>query len=232
MTHEPLVSRELFGRVEGRARENENQSKAGVHRTHRRNAFVRSTPPGQSRSLKEDAAGEAAWQRSPERARLAAATSRPASWRLPPRAPKCLGAEDPSIGRRAWGWHRERTVTSATVAARVRKAGKVALDDAEFTRMDARLQAAREHGGDLRAIGDWHTHPVGDSRPSDADLRCQARELATIGDHNVSLTSLIVTRREGSASWRNPHISAWITRHARSWFGEQFVVEPAIVHVR
>jgi hypothetical protein len=30
MTHEPLVSRELFGRVEGRARENENQSKAGV----------------------------------------------------------------------------------------------------------------------------------------------------------------------------------------------------------
>jgi hypothetical protein len=72
---------------------------------------------------------------------------------------------------------------------------------------------------------------MGGSRPSDADLRCQTSELATISDHNVSLTSLIVTRREGSASWRNPQISAWITRHARSSFGERMVCEPATVSV-
>jgi proteasome lid subunit RPN8/RPN11 len=135
------------------------------------------------------------------------------------------------VGRRGWGWHRQRTVTSATVAAKTRKAGKVALDEGEFTRMDARLQASRDRDGDLRGIGDWHTHPMGESRPSDADLRCQARELATISDHNVSLTSLIVTRRQGAASWRNPQISAWITRHARSSFGERMVCEPATVTV-
>ena len=98
------------------------------------------------------------------------------------------------VGHRAWGWHRERTVAIATVAARVRKAGKVALDEREFTRMDARLQANRDRDGELRGIGDWHTHPAGEGRPSEADLRCQAFDLATIGDHNVSLTSLIVTR--------------------------------------
>ena len=225
---------------------------------------------GGSQSFEEYAAAETAWQRSPERARLASATPLPASWRLQERprakvespsirldadaqprvnvilvrsaveaiAAECLRWSDDVetggwlVGHRTWGWHRERTVAIATVAARTRQVGKVALDEGEFTRMDARLQAARNRDGDLRGIGDWHTHPVvGDSRPSDADLRCQARELDTIGDHNVSLTSLIVTRREGSASWRNPQISAWITRHARSSFGERFVVEPAIVHL-
>ncbi len=137
------------------------------------------------------------------------------------------------VGHRAYGWHRERTVTDATVAAQVRKAGKVALDTGEFSRMDARLQKTRDRdGGDLRGIGDWHTHPMGGGRPSDADLRCQAVDLATIADHNVSLTSLIVTQRDGRDSWRNPQISAWITRHARSSFGERMVCEPAIVSTR
>jgi hypothetical protein len=113
----------------------------------------------------------------------------------------------------------------------MRREGKVALDEGQFTRMDARLQASRDRDGDLRGIGDWHTHPTGDATPSEADLRCQARELATIGDHNVSLTSLIVTRRDGASSWRNPHISAWITRHARSSFGERMVCEHATVTV-
>ncbi|HEX3332179.1 MAG TPA: Mov34/MPN/PAD-1 family protein [Gaiellales bacterium] len=136
-------------------------------------------------------------------------------------------------GHRVFGWHRERNVAIATVAARVRKAGKVALDEAEFTRMDAQLQAGRDRSGDLRTIGDWHTHPPDSiGQPSEADLRCQARELATIGDHNVSLTSLIVTRRDGALSWRNPQISAWITPHARSSFGERMVCEPATVNVR
>jgi hypothetical protein len=138
------------------------------------------------------------------------------------------------------GWHRERTVTSATVAATGRKAGKVTLDEGDFVRMDRQLQAQRDRDGDLRGIGDWHTHPPADSRPrqadlrsrpSEADLRCQALELATIGDHNASLTSLIVTRRDGRESWTNPHISAWVTRHARSSFGERMVCEPAIVSV-
>jgi proteasome lid subunit RPN8/RPN11 len=135
------------------------------------------------------------------------------------------------VGHRAFSWHRERTVTSATVAATLRKAGKVTLDEGEFVRMDTQLQAQRDRDGDLRGIGDWHTHPMGGSRPSQADLRCQARELATIGDHNVSLTSPIVTRRDGRESWNNPHISAWVTRHARSSFGERMVCEPAMVSV-
>jgi hypothetical protein len=45
MTHEPHVSRELFGRVEGRARENENQSRAGVQPNAPANAFVRAVIP-------------------------------------------------------------------------------------------------------------------------------------------------------------------------------------------
>jgi proteasome lid subunit RPN8/RPN11 len=127
----------------------------------------------------------------------------------------------------------QRTVTSATVSATVRKAGKVTLDEDEFVRMDRQLQALRDRDGDLRGIGDWHSHPMGGSRPSDADLRCQARELATIGDHNVSLTSLIVTRREAAFrdSWIDPHVSAWITRYARSSFGERMVCEPALVSI-
>jgi proteasome lid subunit RPN8/RPN11 len=135
------------------------------------------------------------------------------------------------VGHRTFGWHRERTVTSATVAATLRKAGKVTLDEGDFVRMDMQLQARRDRDGDLRGIGDWHTHPIGTGRPSEADLRCQARELATIGDHNASLTSLIVTRRDGRESWNNPHISAWITRHARSSFGERMVCEPALVSI-
>jgi proteasome lid subunit RPN8/RPN11 len=136
------------------------------------------------------------------------------------------------VGHRAYGWHRERTVTGATVAAKVRKAGKVALDDDDFVRMDASLQKMRDRDGDLRGIGDWHTHPMGgDARPSEADLRCQAFDLATIADHNVSLTSLIVTRRDGRESWNHPQISAWITRYARSSFGERMVCEPALVSI-
>jgi proteasome lid subunit RPN8/RPN11 len=228
---------------------------------------TRANRPAQS-SFERYAADEAAWQRSQERARLAA-TSLPAAWRLP--EPARAKVDAPSIrldadteprvrvivvgsaveaitaeclrwdgevetggwlvGHRAWGWHRERTVAIATVAARMRREGKVWLDEGEFTRMDARLQAARDRDGDLRGIGEWHTHPTGDATPSEADLRCQARELATISDHNVSLTSLIVTRRDGALSWRNPHISAWITRHARSSFGERMVCEPATVTV-
>ena len=65
------------------------------------------------------------------------------------------------VGHRAYGWHRERTVTGATVAAKVRKVGKVALDEGEFVRMDRQLQALRDRDGDLRGIGDWHTHPIG-----------------------------------------------------------------------
>jgi proteasome lid subunit RPN8/RPN11 len=136
------------------------------------------------------------------------------------------------VGRRAFGWHRQRTVTSATVAARVRKAGKVTLDADEFTRMDAQLQEMRDRAGNLRGIGDWHTHPTGEGRPSEADLRCQALDLATIGDHNVSFTSLIVTRNARTDSWARPQITAWITRYARSSFGEQMVCEPAIVSLR
>jgi len=138
------------------------------------------------------------------------------------------------VGHRTFGWHRERTVTEATVSAKVRQAGKVALDEGDFVRMDTELQALRDRDGDLRGIGDWHNHPMdGGSRPSEADLRCQARELATIGDHNVSLTSLIVTRREEAfrGSWNNPQISAWITRYARSSFGERMGGEPALVSI-
>jgi len=137
------------------------------------------------------------------------------------------------VGHRTFGWHRERTVTEATVAAEARKVGKVLLDEGDFVRMDRELQALRDRDGDLRGIGDWHSHPIGVGRPSEADLRCQARELATIGDHNVSLTSLIVTRREAAfrGSWIDPHVSAWITRHARSSFGERMVCEPALVSI-
>jgi hypothetical protein len=99
--------------------------------------------------------------------------------------------------------------------------------------MDRQLQALRDRDGDLRGIGDWHSHPISGARPSDADLRCQAFELATIGDHNVSLTSLIVTRREAAfrGSWIDPTVSAWITRYARSSFGERMVCEPALVSI-
>jgi hypothetical protein len=47
-------------------------------------------------------------------------------------------------------------------------------DEGEFVCMDMQLQARRDRDGDLRGIGDWHTHPMGGSRPSEADLRCQA----------------------------------------------------------
>lgn len=63
------------------------------------------------------------------------------------------------------------------------------------------------------------------------DTAEEVGELATIGDHNASLASLIVSRCDGRASWNNPHIAAWITRHARSSFGERMVCEPAIVSV-
>lgn len=103
----------------------------------------------------------------------------------------------------------------------------------EFARMDAQLQAQRDRDGDMRGIGDWHTHPAGGgTRPSSADLQAYAAELATIADHNSSLTSLIVSPYERSGSWAQSAVSAWITRHARSSFGERMVCEPAIVSIR
>ena len=149
-------------------------------------------------------------------------------------AMRCDGVETGGwlVGQVAHGWHRDRSVTDATVAARARKPGSVALDAGAFARMDARLHKMRDRDGALRGIGDWHTHPhSGDGWPSEADLRCQALDLATISDHNFSLTSLIVTRNKRFESWARPTVTAWITRHARSSFGERMVCEPATVNV-
>jgi proteasome lid subunit RPN8/RPN11 len=133
------------------------------------------------------------------------------------------------IGRVAPGWHKDHDVLGALPAAKIRTRDSVALDPEEFRRTDARLLA---DGGDFRCVGDWHTHPTGGGRPSPADVRCQARDLATFADHNHSLTSLILTERDSIESWTRPHVSAWITRFARSSFGEQMVCEPAKVAVR
>ena len=109
----------------------------------------------------------------------------------------------------------------------------VTLDADEFVRWDANLRATRrEGGGDFRALGGWHSHPAGAATPSAADLDCWAHRLATMIDPGSSLTTLIAARRDPDRdSWHNPRITAWITRHARSSFGERMVCEPAIVSI-
>jgi Prokaryotic homologs of the JAB domain len=135
------------------------------------------------------------------------------------------------IGRVAAGWHKDRDVLGALPAVVARTGGSVRLDPGEFRRTDTRLHAG---DGDFRCVGDWHTHPAGGGTPSAADLESFALDLATIADHNHSLTSLILTQRDGAFddSWARPNVSAWITRHARSSFGERMVCEPATVSVR
>ena len=91
----------------------------------------------------------------------------------------------------------------------------------------------RDRDGDLRGIGGL-AHPprrgrlAAERRPT---CDCWACELATIGDPNVSYHPDRRATRPGPRSWRNPQITAWITRHARSNFGERMVCEPAIVSV-
>jgi hypothetical protein len=104
----------------------------------------------------------------------------------------------------------------------------VTLDTDQFVRWDADLRSQRrEGGGDFRALGGWHSHPVGAATPSAADLDCWAHRLSTMIDPGSSLTTLIAARRDPDRdSWRNPRITAWITRHARSSFGERMVCEP------
>jgi hypothetical protein len=118
-------------------------------------------------------------------------------------------------------------------ASSTHRRGSVDLLVDEFTRLDAQLVAERPSGGgrELRALGDWHAHPGGETSPSPPDLEGQALDLATIGSHNASVVSLIVTRRADRESWTRPVISAWVTRHARSSFGERMVCEPAMVRV-
>jgi proteasome lid subunit RPN8/RPN11 len=134
------------------------------------------------------------------------------------------------IGRVAAGWHKDRDVLGALPAVAARTRGSVRLDPEEFRRTDTRLDAGE---GDFRCVGDWHTHPTGAGTPSAADLKSFALDLATIADHTSSLTSLILTQRAGAFddSWARPNVSAWITRHARSSFGERMVCEPAMVKI-
>jgi proteasome lid subunit RPN8/RPN11 len=135
------------------------------------------------------------------------------------------------VGPRTAAWHGDHNIIEATVAATARTRSSVALDTAAFLAMDEHLVSERRRGKgfDLRAIGDWHSHPSSVATPSENDLQCWARDLATIADHNASLTSLIVTPRDGRDTWARPVVTAWITRHARSSFGQQMVVEPATV---
>jgi len=137
------------------------------------------------------------------------------------------------VGPRAAAWHADHTVVEAAVAAKARTLSSVALDATAFLAMDEHLVAERRRGKrfDLRVIGDFHSHPSGHGTPSEGDLESWARDLATIADDNASLTSLIVTRRDGRDSWARPIITGWITRHARSSLGERMVVEPATVKV-
>lgn len=130
-------------------------------------------------------------------------------------------------------WHHNHSVTHATVAASARTAMSVRLSTDDFVRLDSQLRddARSGRGENMRALGDWHTHTYGDATPSETDLRGWARDLDTIGDHNMSLTSLILCRRQGRDSWALPIISGWVTRHARSSFGERMVCEPATARI-
>jgi proteasome lid subunit RPN8/RPN11 len=226
----------------------------------------------ETRSARDYAAAEAAWQRDPARLELARRHRQiPASWRLPERpqrkadiptirldadtAPRvtvnlpghafavieaaCIRSGDLETGGWLSGhqpreWHRDRGILQATVSVRHRSTDSVTLDADEFIRWDADLRAdRREGGGDFRALGGWHSHPVCAAMPSAADLDCWAHRLSTMIDPGSSLTTLITARRDPDRdSWRNPRITAWITRHARSSFGERMVCEPANVSVR
>ncbi len=138
------------------------------------------------------------------------------------------------VGPRAPAWHADHNIVEATVAANGRTRSSVYLDASAFLAMDEHLVSERRSGKgfDLRATGDWHSHPGCVATPSAGDIACWARDLATLTDADASLTSLIVTQREGRDSWARPVVTAWITRHARSSFGERFVVEPAIVSIQ
>ncbi len=137
-------------------------------------------------------------------------------------------------GHQPRNWHRDRGIIEATVAVRHSSTDSVVLDTDEFVRWDAKMRADRRGGdGEFRALGGWHSHPVGAATPSAGDLDCWACRLATLIDPESSLTTLIVGRRDPHRdSWRNPRITAWITRHARSSFGARMICEPAIVSVR
>jgi proteasome lid subunit RPN8/RPN11 len=131
-------------------------------------------------------------------------------------------------------WHRDRGILEATVSVTRRSTDSVYLDTDEFVRWDAKMRAdRRDGGGAFRALGGWHSHPVGDAMPSAGDLDCWAHRLSTMIDPGSSLTTLIAARRDPDRdSWRNPRIRAWITRQARARFGERMVCEPATVSVR
>ena len=81
-------------------------------------------------------------------------------------------------GPRAFSWHGDQRIIEATVAVKQRSASSVNLDADEFLRMDEHLVAQKRSGKgfDLRAVGDWHSHPGCDGTPSENDLGCWARD--------------------------------------------------------
>jgi hypothetical protein len=57
-------------------------------------------------------------------------------------------------------------------------------------------------------VGDWHSHPVRDASPSDADLSTWARHSEDAGV--LPYAGVIVT--PGEVGWMSPEFHGWITR--------------------
>jgi proteasome lid subunit RPN8/RPN11 len=60
----------------------------------------------------------------------------------------------------------------------------------------------------LVRVGDWHSHPVRDASPSDADLAAWARHSKDAGV--LPYAGVIVT--PGEVGWMSPEFHGWITR--------------------
>lgn len=77
---------------------------------------------------------------------------------------------------------------------------------------DRREQVVREFevsvASRLLRAGDWHSHPVRDPIPSDADLAAWARHSEEAGV--LPYAGVIVT--PGEVGWMSPEFHGWITR--------------------
>ena len=137
-------------------------------------------------------------------------------------------------GHQPRNWHRDRAVLEATVAVRHSSTDSV---DARYRRVRAvGRQDARRSPRRRRRLPRARRMAFTPGRRRDAErgrprlLGAQARD-----DHRPRIESHHPDRRPPRPdrdSWRNPQITAWITRHARSSFGERMVCEPATVSVR
>jgi proteasome lid subunit RPN8/RPN11 len=72
-------------------------------------------------------------------------------------------------------------------------------------------------------VGDWHSHPVRDSIPSDADLAKWAQHSDDAGV--LPYAGVIVTPGE-DLGWTCPRLDGWVTRENEHGF---LICEPAKV---